>query len=662
MILTPAQATIAKDKHRFRVLCCGRRFGKTVLAVEEMVGVAIVKKNRRISYYAPTRDDARDITWSILIEKCENIITYKNQSRLEIRITTLDGGESLIVLYGWESVQERGKGRGLSNDFIVLDEISSYRNFWAGWDEVLSPTLVDRRGSAMFISTPKGFNHFFDLYNFQDKDKDYKSFHFTTYDNPHIPVDEIEREKATKPENTFAQEYLASFRKSEGLVYKEFDRARHLYNTKDVRTTLISRTMLGVDFGYTNPSSVLVIQKDNEGNYWIDDEWYRTGKTNIEIIEYCKSKKPNYIYADPAEPDRIEEMRRHNLYVKDVSKDVVAGIDKVRNLFKESIIRINRRCVNLIAELESYSYPEKRPDSNEPEKPIKENDHACFPAGTIVNGREISEIGTYTGNKRVYEYTIAGEKIQATEDHPVCTQRGFVFIDTLRYNDIICKNKLFMMVSNGTGIRTALTGLIGITSSVVKRLLQARERDYIDTSGKKKTELSRKDFIYITLTATPRIIKYSILNVLVAVNTIIFTGMTRSVNGLKKILRKLLRVLRNGVRLLRGKKDEKKSAKTIQSIFQDIKSLGNAISATRDIHLRRTLADGVITIAEQRRYVGVELVYSLRTKSGMYRVKGIIVSNCDAMRYALFMDAKAITGRKPHIPKWQGYGKAKTML
>src|SRR3990167_5095582 len=260
MRLTESQAEIANDLHRFRVLNCGRRFGKTVLAFEEMVGVAIAKKDRRVAYFAPTRDDAREITWAMLLKKCENIITYKNESLHQIKIMTQDEGESMIALYGWESVQERGKGRGLANDFIVCDEVSTYRNFWVGWNEVLSPTLIDRKGTAMFISTPKGFNHFYDLYNTELKDKDFKSFHFTSYDNPHIPIEEIEREKATKPPDTFAQEYLADFKKTQGLVYKEFDREKHLY--EELHQTIVwgkpavpYQTLGAVDFGYRNPAA-----------------------------------------------------------------------------------------------------------------------------------------------------------------------------------------------------------------------------------------------------------------------------------------------------------------------------------------------------------------------------------------------------------------------
>lgn len=376
MRLTAAQSRIALDSHRFRVLNCGRRFGKTVLAVEEMVGVAIAKKDRRVAYFAPTRDDAREITWAILVKKCENIITYKNESLLQIKIMTVDGGESMIALYGWESVQERGKGRGLANDFIVCDEVSNYRNFWVGWNEVLSPTLIDRAGSAMFISTPKGFNHFYDLYNQQEKDSNYKSFHFTSYDNPHIPVEEIEREKLSKPEDTFAQEYLADFRKQQGLVYKEFSRDRHV--TTEAPQSW-SEYIAGIDFGFTNPTAVVHIKRYGDDNYYISDEWYKTGRTEEQIADYVKSCKFNQVYPDPESPSAIEVLNAKGIQVVEVIKNkdsIESGINRVRSLLKQGKIKIHPSCVNLISEFETYAYPEKRPEHNEYENPIKEHDHA----------------------------------------------------------------------------------------------------------------------------------------------------------------------------------------------------------------------------------------------------------------------------------------------
>ena len=367
MKLTKAQAEIAKDTTRFRVICCGRRFGKTTLAVEEIKGVALYKPSR-ICYIAPTYQQARDIAWELLKKELQPIIQKPNESRLELEVNGLKG-ISQIFLRGWEAVETL---RGQQFDFIVIDEIASMRNFWMNWQEVVRPTLTDTKGSGMFISTPKGFNHFYDLYNLPDKDKDYRSFHYTTYDNPHIPKEEIDKAKAEITEDRFAQEYLADFRKTEGLVYKEFSRERHV--TTDAPKSVV-KTICGVDFGYTNPAAIIPIRVDSDNHYWCGEEWYKVRQTTEQIIQKALSFRPQECYPDPAEPDRIEEMNRAGLNTREVSKDIVNGISRVRELFKQNRIHIHPDCKNLIWELETYRYPDKKPDKNEFEKPIKENDH-----------------------------------------------------------------------------------------------------------------------------------------------------------------------------------------------------------------------------------------------------------------------------------------------
>lgn len=370
MNLHPAQSEIAKSTARFRVVNCGRRFGKTTLAVLEMVAKAVYGSDRQICYIAPTYQQARDIAWLELKRICLPIANKINESRLEIIVNTTKGGTSTIMLRGWESIETL---RGQKFHFIVVDEIASMRNWATNWQEVIRPTLTDFRGEALFISTPKGFNHFYDLYNQQHKDSDYKSFHFTTYDNPHVPFDEIEKAKKELTEDRFAQEYMADFRKTEGLVYKEFDRTRHIY-TDQVFNPI--ETLVGLDWGWTNPACVLKIVKDTDRNYYITDEWYKTGQSTPQIIEVAKSFKGNKYYPDPAEPDRIEEARKEHLNVREVSKNIPAGISCVQELFKANRLFIHSSCINLISEIETYSYPDKKPDHNEAEVPIKENDHA----------------------------------------------------------------------------------------------------------------------------------------------------------------------------------------------------------------------------------------------------------------------------------------------
>ena len=118
--LTPAQDEVAVDRHRFRVLKAGRRFGKTVLSCIEIAGKAF-SKSCNIIYVATTYQQARDIAWTTLKKICEPITISVNESRLEIKTTTQDGGVSLITLRGWENIETL---RGQKIDFAVLDEVA----------------------------------------------------------------------------------------------------------------------------------------------------------------------------------------------------------------------------------------------------------------------------------------------------------------------------------------------------------------------------------------------------------------------------------------------------------------------------------------------------------------------------------------------------------
>lgn len=382
MELHSTQATVAGDPHRFRVVCSGRRWGKTTMAIDTIIGCAVYKEDARIAYIAPTFQQARDIAWAQLKKDVAKAGATINESRLEIRIPNNFKGESLIMLRGWESIETL---RGQLFDLVILDEVASMRNFMSSWNEVVRPTLTDRKGEAIFISTPKGFNHFYDLYNQQEKDSDYKSFHFTSYDNPHIPADELNKARLEVGETRFGQEYLADFKKMEGLVYKEFDRKMHVMSTEFERQFAKKENMVellvGVDFGYTHPCAVLSVYRDHADNYYVLDEWYETGKTEDQIADYVQALQANRVYPDPESPSSIATLKKRGVNVREVIKgkdSVKNGINKVRELLRAKKLFISSRCSNLLFEFETYAYPEesKRTAEGLSENPIKENDDA----------------------------------------------------------------------------------------------------------------------------------------------------------------------------------------------------------------------------------------------------------------------------------------------
>jgi len=340
---------------------------------------------KQVAYIAPTYQQARDIAWTMVKKMSDGMEAKINIARLEITLNSFDvtdtemipnGGTSILFLKGWEAVESL---RGMFFDFVVIDEVASMRNFWENWEEVVAPTLTDRRGRVLFTSTPKGFNHFYDLFLMEKdplKGEDFKSFHYTSYDNPFLPRDEIDAFKKRLPEDKFAQEYMADFRKKEHLVYPEFNRMKHVYNPAVQKLPEMKNVIAGVDFGYNSPAAVEIIRVDKDGNFWVTDEWYKRGQTGAQIAEQTAWYKTQIVYPDPAEPDKVVDLRNVGLNVREANKNVEAGVDRLRELFKQGRIMISSSCKNLILELESYSYPERKPDHNEREIPVKENDHA----------------------------------------------------------------------------------------------------------------------------------------------------------------------------------------------------------------------------------------------------------------------------------------------
>ena len=112
LLLHKTQKPVALSPYRFRVLCCGRRWGKTTLAIDQIKARAAIP-NSRIAYIAPTYQQARDIAWSQLKEECLKAASSINEARLEIRLVT----GSLIVLRGWESIETL---RGQKFDFFYF--------------------------------------------------------------------------------------------------------------------------------------------------------------------------------------------------------------------------------------------------------------------------------------------------------------------------------------------------------------------------------------------------------------------------------------------------------------------------------------------------------------------------------------------------------------
>jgi len=210
--LHPAQLKIFHSDKRFKIVAAGRRFGKSYLSAWLLLINAIQSEDKDVFYIAPTFQQAKDIMWGMLKELGKDLIAAAHENTA---VLTLINGRK-IFLKGSDRPETL---RGVGLTYVVLDEYASMKP--VVWEQIIRPTLADVRGGALFIGTPAGKNHFFDLYKDALEDEDWDAFQFTSVDNPFLPKDEIDASRKTMSSMSFRQEFEASFETFTGGIFKE---------------------------------------------------------------------------------------------------------------------------------------------------------------------------------------------------------------------------------------------------------------------------------------------------------------------------------------------------------------------------------------------------------------------------------------------------------
>ena len=212
--LLPWQQDVFSSKARFKVVAAGRRTGKSRLAAWMLIIYALQTKKGQVFYVAPTQGQARDIMWQTLLELGHSVIKSSHINNLQL--TLING--AIISLKGADRPETM---RGVSLRFLVMDEYADMKP--EVWEQILRPALADQKGDAMFIGTPMGRNHFYDLYQYGElgEDPTYKSWHFTSYDNPLLDPEEINTAKKSMSSYAFRQEFMASFEAQGSEIFKE---------------------------------------------------------------------------------------------------------------------------------------------------------------------------------------------------------------------------------------------------------------------------------------------------------------------------------------------------------------------------------------------------------------------------------------------------------
>lgn len=651
--LSPWQAEVALDNHRFKVINCGRRAGKSFLVSVEILRFATENAKSVTWYISPNYKQSKQIMWAMLRELIpQEIIESKNET--ELKFTLVNGSEILL-----KGAQEPDSLRGVKIDLCIFDETA----FIDKWDEVwkvIRPTLIDSKANVWFISTPNGFNHFKNMA--ETTNPDWRYFHYTTYDNPYIDKVEIDAMKADMDEDAFAQEIMGEFRKMSGLIYKDFNRDIHMVDIPPLDTNFTFTRSL--DFGYGHKTALIYFAISSTGDaIYAYDGLYQSGLVESQIAEIVKVKDAKRVItnpvADSAQPMSIEQLNLMGVHFNPVEKgpdSVKHGIVKVAELLRvrkdtgKPTLMFNKNLTWIADEFEQYRWMEARQDGVIKEVPYKVNDDACFVKGTkiLTNRGEIpieqvtgkDYVLTPIGYSKVIKQVKTGRKLVknygvfiSTPNHKVITNRGMVEVDTIGYSDIIMScnvKKLFGTESHTGDTPIQLIELIDfITRGLLTRIREAKRVFYTETYGSSTMGKLKTDMRLTISTITLGIMIFPTLSVLLTKNTLkdIIGGIGMAA---RSILGGLGNLQKSGIVPMKvlnfTRKLEDYLTKTGSCLLK------NVWSVEKSSKLTFQKANTVIKIAKPR-HLGEEGVYNLSTTNGMYFANGVLVSNCDAIRY-----------------------------
>lgn len=373
---------------RFLVAVCGRQIGKTTAAVNELFKRAVEKPGSRNWYVTNDYRQAKRNVWDELKRYIPKEIKpqYNNS---ELSVSLANG--SKIELIGVENADSL---RGAVVHFMILDEYGDFPS--SVWPEVLRPTLSTTGGAVWFIGTPKGYNHFFDLYNLEHPD--YTRFNVPSCEvengtvlsttNRYAKKEELQSALDTSSPEAFAQEYMGQFTRKRGAIWPRFRWGIHVSDRRPFDAAL--NHVCGIDFGYAigHPTSFSVHEWNGQGDVFTGDGFLEEN-LNIEKIDELMRLKTkgltvSMVYYDPARPDLAEDLKAKGWPMVPAIKDVELGIAKVDEFMAVNPISgaprwtIARHLTAQIKQLEGYEWQEVRgEDGQYKDVPKKDKDDFC---------------------------------------------------------------------------------------------------------------------------------------------------------------------------------------------------------------------------------------------------------------------------------------------
>ena len=213
--LHPAQLEIFNSKARFKVVSAGRRFGKSRLAAWILIIEALQSEDKDVFYIGPTFQQSKDIMWDMLKELLDGTELIQQTHENTATMTLVNGIK--ISLKGSDRPDTL---RGIGLAYVVLDEYANMKV--EVWEQIIRPTLADVKGGALFIGTPAGKNHFYEIWKeaADEKKEDWEAFQYNSIDNPILDPEEIKTARDTMSTQAFRQEFEASFVSFTGGIFK----------------------------------------------------------------------------------------------------------------------------------------------------------------------------------------------------------------------------------------------------------------------------------------------------------------------------------------------------------------------------------------------------------------------------------------------------------
>ncbi len=363
MRLTDPQQQISSDKNRFRVVVAGRRFGKTFLAINELAKFARYP-NQKCLYIATTYRQAKGVIWDDLLQLLYEKNWVKKVNLSDLTVTLVNG--SIITLRSSDNNQAL---RGTKWNFISLDEYASMDP--ATWDSILRPTLSDTEGHALFIGTPYGRNHFWDLYNNANTLDDWSSYQFTTAEGGNVAPAEIEAARRDMAEREFNQEYNATFEDAAGIIAYAFSQD----NIKTAPQLSPSNALhIGMDFNTDNFAACVMLQ-NKDTLHIIDEIMLQNASTGdmCKEIQQRYGRRMIFVYPDASGSQRktsangmTDHLILHNAGFKvrtpktnPAVKDAIAAVNsRLRSTSGDIKLFIDPNCKNTLASMNKFTYKE----------------------------------------------------------------------------------------------------------------------------------------------------------------------------------------------------------------------------------------------------------------------------------------------------------------